>query len=157
MLPLRLVSALAASVWVGGAVAIGLVVAPAAFAVLPASAAATLVGETLRRFHLVMYGAGAVLLVSLAGMALLGPRPHVFWGRLAVAGLMLAAALVSGLWVDRRIATLRADIAVPVSSLPADDARRAAFGRLHGLSTLLLAATVAGGIALIYWQTRDLR
>jgi hypothetical protein len=157
MFPLRFASALALAVWVGGAVAVGLIVAPAAFATLPAADAATLVGEALRRFHLVTYAAGAVVLLLLAAMALLGPRPHAFWTRMSVAGLMLAAALVSGLWVDRRIAAMRADIGVPVSSLPEGDARRGAFGRLHGVSTLLMAATVLGGVTLLYFNTRDVR
>ena len=52
---------------------------------------------------------------------------------------------------------MRAEIGVPVSTLARDDARRAVFGRLHGLSTLLMGLTVAGGIALVYWDTRDSR
>lgn len=157
MFPLRFVSVLALTVWLGGAVAIGLLVAPAAFAVLPAPDAASVVGETLRRFYLIVYGAGAVILLALVAMALLGPRPQAFWTRLSVAGLMLAAALVSGLWVDGRIAALRTSIGVPVNALQASDERRIAFGRLHGLSTMLMAATVLGGVALTYWNTRDVR
>jgi hypothetical protein len=157
MFALRFVSALALTVWLGGAVTIGLVVAPAAFATLPSPEAATMVGETLRRFHLVTYAAGAVIVLLLVAMALLGPRPLAFSRRLWVAGLMLAASLVSGLWVDGRIATTRTEIGVPVRSLPDGDARRVTFGRLHGLSTLLMAATVLGGVALVYWNTRDAR
>jgi uncharacterized membrane protein len=114
MFALRFVSALALTVWLGGAVTIGLVAAPAAFAVLPSPEAATSVGETLRRFHLVTYAAGAVIVLLLVAMALLGPRPLAFGKRLSVAGLMLAASLVSGLWVDGRIAAMRAEIRVPV-------------------------------------------
>src|SRR5690349_6644802 len=78
MLALRFVAALAVAVWLGGAVAIAGVVAPSAFAVLPMHDAATMVGETLRRFHLVSYGAGAVVLAAFIVMAALGPRPRVF-------------------------------------------------------------------------------
>jgi hypothetical protein len=157
MLPLRFVSALALAVWLGGGVTIGLVVAPAAFATLPAIDAATMVGETLRRFHVVAYVAGALIVLLLLVMALLGPRPHPFRTRLSVAGLMLAASLVSGLWIDGRIAALRSEIRGPVSALSDGDARRVWFGRLHGLSTALMAATVLGGVALVYWNTRDAR
>src|SRR5918995_3890050 len=119
MFALRLVSSLLLVIWLGGAITIGSLVAPSAFAVLPATQAATLVGETLRRFHLVGYGAGALLLASLAIGALLGPRPHAFWARLWIAGLMLGATLVSGLWVHPRVTALRREIGAPVSSLAA--------------------------------------
>ena len=155
MLPLRLASALALTIWIGGAITIAALVAPSAFAVLPSTDAAQVVGETLRRFHLVGYGAGATLVGSLALAALLGPRPHAFWSRLWIAGLMLAATLVSGLWVSGRVASLRQEIGGPVSSLSATDPRRVAFGRWHALSTLLMALTVTGGLVLVYWEARD--
>jgi hypothetical protein len=157
MVALRFLAGLALAVWLGGAVAIGSVVAPSAFAVLTAGDAASLVGETLRRFHLVTYAAGLTLVAGLAAMALVGPRPRAFAWRIVTAGLMLAATLASGLWVDQRIRAMRAEIGVPVSTLAHDDARRIAFGRLHGLSTLLMGLTVAGGIALVYWDQRDTR
>jgi hypothetical protein len=157
MVALRFGVGLALAVWLGGAVAIGSIVAPSAFAVLSAGDAASLVGETLRRFHIVTYAAGIALVGGLAGMALVGPRPRAFAWRLLTAGLMLAATLASGLWVDTRIRTMRTEIGVPVSSLPTGDARRAAFGRLHGLSTLLMGMTVLGGVALVYWDQRDTR
>jgi uncharacterized membrane protein len=157
MLTLRFVAALSLVVWLGGVIAIGSVVAPAAFAVLPAGDAASLVGETLRRFHLVSYAAGVVLLVSLTLMALLGPRPHAFAVRIATVSVMLAAMLASGVWIDRRIAALRTGIGVPVGSLPAQDPRRLEFGRLHGLSTTLFGIVAAGGLLLLYLETRDPR
>lgn len=157
MVALRFVAGLALALWLGGAVAIGSIVAPSAFAVLSAADAASLVGETLRRFHVVTYVAGLTLVAGLAGMALLGPRPRGFAWRILTAGLMLAATLASGLVVDQRIRSMRTEIGVPVSTLARDDARRVTFGRLHGLSTLLMGLTVAGGIALVYWDTRDTR
>jgi Domain of unknown function (DUF4149) len=157
MSALRFVSLVALSVWLGGLIAIGSVAAPAAFSVLDPPRAATLVGEILRRFHLVSYGAAAVVLMSLTAMALVGPRPRLLGARLATTGAMLAAMLASGLWVDRRIAEMRRDIGVPVSSLPERDDRRIAFGRLHGLSTLLMLAATVGGVVLVYWESRDPR
>ncbi len=157
MSALRFVSLLALTVWLGGMVTIGSVAAPSAFDVLGSADAASLVGEMLRRFHLVSYGAAAIVLVSLTGMALLGPRPRALGLRLALTAAMLAAMVVSGFWVDRRIAVMRREIGQPVASLPAGDARRIAFGRLHGLSTMLLLFATAGGVMLVYWETRDPR
>ena len=155
MLALRLVSMLALTIWIGGAITIAGLVAPAAFAVLPSGDAARMVGETLRRFHLVGYGAGAALVASLALAAILGPRPHAFWWRLWIAGLMLTATLVSGLWVSGRVAALRHEAGTPMTALEPTDPRRVAFGRWHAFSTVLMALTATGGLVLLYFEARD--
>jgi len=162
MIALRYVYVVALVLWVGGLITIGSVVAPSAFAVLeppaaasPESPAATMVGEVLRRFHMVSYAAAATLVTTLVLMKLVGPRPPGFSARLAIIGLMLAATLTAGFWVDPQIASMRAGLGVPVRSLPADDMRRLAFGRLHGISTSLMAVTILGGLVLCYWETRE--
>ena len=93
MSALRFVSLVALAIWLGGMIAIGGVAAPAAFAVLDASRAATLVGEILRRFHLVSYGAAAIVLVSFTVMALVGPRPRRLHG---MSTLLMLAATIGG-------------------------------------------------------------
>lgn len=162
MIVLRYVYVVALVFWVGGALTLGSVVAPAAFAVLDppgaapqASQAALVVGEALRRFHLVAYGAGATLLSTLLLMKVVGPRPPGFGARLALVSAMLSTSIVSGFVVDPRIAATRLEIGVPVRNLAPDDARRVRFGRLHGLSTALMAAAALGGLVLCYWETRE--
>jgi hypothetical protein len=44
---------------------------------------------------------------------------------------------------------------VAPSSLPEGDARRLAFGRLHGLSTALQLVPVLGGLMLMYWEIKE--
>ena len=162
MIALRYVYVVALAIWVGGLITLGSIVAPSAFAVLEPqvgaaqqSLAATLVGEVLRRFHLLAYVAGALLLSTLLLMKVVGPRPIGFGVRLVVVTAMLAVTLVTGLWVDPQIAAMRASIGMPIGTLAPDDARRAQFGRLHGLSTTLMAMTVLGGLVLCYWETRE--
>lgn len=164
MVALRYIYVLALVVWLGGMITIGSVVAPAVFRTMEQTntdsgagraLAASVVGEVLRRFHVVSYGAGIVLGASLVTMKLIGPRPLGFGARLTIVGLMLTASLISGLVVDRRIADLRTTIGQPVSSLPSEDPRRSAFGRLHALSTSLMGIAVAGGLLLCYWETRE--
>ena len=84
MIALRYVYVLALSVWFGGIVVIWGVAGPASDAVV-------------RRFFLMSYAAGAVLLASLLGMALLGPRPSGFAGRLGVVIAMCGLTMYSGL------------------------------------------------------------
>lgn len=162
MLAVRYVYILTLVVWLGGMITIGAVVAPAAFRALEQTstpdgrpAAASVVGEVLRRFHLVGYGAGAILLITLVAMKLIGPRPQGFGIRLALVAVMLAASACAGLLVDGRIAQLRESIGQPVSSLSENDPRRVRFGQLHGLSTGLMGLSILGGLALCYWETRE--
>jgi hypothetical protein len=109
----------------------------------------------LRRFHVVTWIAGVVLLASLAGMKLLGPRPIAFGVRAAVIAAMLAISLFSGLWVSRRVEQIRHSVEGPVAALPATDPARIQFGRLHGLSTILMLVNVLGGLVLVYWEASE--
>src|SRR5688572_3891612 len=95
MRALRYVYILALVVWLGGMVVLGAVVAPATFQVLQASVPATgrelggaVFTAILERFHYIAYVCGTLLLLTLAAMALLGPRPS---------GLAVRAALVAAL------------------------------------------------------------
>jgi uncharacterized membrane protein len=162
MLALRYVYVLALVVWLGGMVALGAIVAPATFQVLQASAPTTgralageLFGTILARFHYLAYGAGGLLFVSLALMAVLGPRPRAFAVRLTLVALMLGIALYSGLIVLGTIDAIQNEVGGLPSLLPADDARRVRFDALHQLSTRLMLANIAGALALLYWEARD--
>ena len=162
MIALRYVYVVALVIWVGGLITIGSIVAPSAFAALAATdggsgqpLAATLVGEVLRRFQIVAYASGAILLSTLILMKVVGPRPPGFGARLVLVGAMLGITLTAGFWVDPQIAAMRTTIGVPVRTLAPDDARRVRFGQLHGLSTALMAATALGGLVLCYWETRE--
>jgi hypothetical protein len=133
------------SAWLGAALLTVAVVAPGAFAVLPSrSLAGSMVGRVLP----VVLVAGMV--VGLVVAALLGAAP----GRRvpAVTALCAAAACaVSHFLVDPRIAQLRVEIGVPVDALPVDDARRVAFGLLHGYSVGGLGvAMLAGTLSLAF-------
>ena len=102
MLALRYAALLALVVWVGGLLALGAIAAPATFDVTAwrhtadgRVLAGAIFGETLRRFHLVSYAAGGLLLLTLLTRGILGPRPRRFAWRAALATVMLAASLVS--------------------------------------------------------------
>ena len=161
MLALRYVALMALVVWVGGLLALGAIAAPSIFDVIGGTQAAggrllagAVFGEILRRFALVSYAAGAVLLGTLIVRAILGPRPRRFAWRAGVALLMLAASAYAGVFVAGRIHRLQQEMGVAPSSLPETDARRVEFGRLHGLSTALQLVPLLGGLTLIYWELK---
>ena len=69
MLVLRFATVLAIAVWIGGLLALGAIAAPAIFEVVSLRQvpdgrmlSGAIFGEVLRRFHLVSYGCGAVIL-----------------------------------------------------------------------------------------------
>jgi hypothetical protein len=161
MVVLRFVALLTLVVWVGGLLALGTIVAPSIFDVLAARPdggrmlSGALFGEILRRFHLVTYAAGAVLLGTLILRRVLGPAPRRFAWRAGLATLMLAASAYSGMVVAGDIATLQRQIGAAPSSLPEGDVRRVRFGRLHGLSTALQLVPLLGGLMLMYWEIKE--
>jgi hypothetical protein len=180
MFLLRYAYVVALSVWTGGMVVLGAIVAPALFQELPSqdpesgrALAGAAFGAILARFHHVAYAAGGVLLVTLAAMALLGPRPKHLAVRMGIVATMLVVALYSGIVVLGEIDDIRQQIAtapqsasagslataqpraVLPSQLPADDPRRVRFDQLHQLSTRLMMMNVVGTLMLLLWEARE--
>jgi uncharacterized membrane protein len=162
MLVLRYVYVLALVVWLGGMLVLGAIVAPAVFGVLQSAdpiagreLAGAAFGVIIARFHYVAYGAGFLLLVTLAAMAVLGPRPPAFAVRSSLIALMLAIALYSGFIVLANIDTIQREVGTLPSRLPASDARRIRFDELHQLSTRLMMINIVGTLALLYWEARE--
>jgi len=162
MLALRYVYVLALVVSLGGMVVLGAVVAPTTFQLLQASEpvagralAGELFGVTIARFHYVTYAAGAVLLLSLTAMAVLGPRPVHFLVRTIIVTAMLLVALYSGFVVLGRIDQIQQEVGTLPSRLPVTDSRRVTFDELHELSTRLMMLNMLGALVLLYWEARE--
>jgi hypothetical protein len=162
MLALRFAGLLALAVLLGGLVALGGFAAPASFDVLSArlpesgrTLAGLVFGEALRRFQPVIYACGFVLLCVLIARAVIGPRPIRFAIRIGIVLAVLATSLYSGFVLTPRIERLRDEAGGAPSALAAADPRRAEFGRLHGLSTVLLMVNIAGGLVLLFFEAKD--
>lgn len=141
----------ALALWLGAATFFSLVVARAAFAVLPSRAlAGALVGRVLP----VLFMTGMVLGLGL--MLLEWPALRDRWGRFAAGATVLAACGIAQLVVAPRIARLREAIGVPLEQLAADDARRAAFGRLHAVSVGWLGLAIAAAVVALVMTWRAL-
>jgi len=162
MLALRYVYVLALVIWLGGMIVLGALVAPTTFQILQVSeptAGRELAGEVfgaiIARFHYVAYSAGALLLLSLTAMAVLGPRPRAYAVRSGIIVATLGVSLYSGTAVLGRIDAIQREVTGPVSRLPSDDARRRQFDQLHRLSERLMMLNMAGAMLLLYWETRE--
>ena len=99
MVALRYVYVLALSIWFGGIITIGAIVSPVS-------------DVALHRFFLTTYAAGSLVLTTLFGMALLGPRPSGFFARFSVAVAMFIATLYAGLALRSLPINLLAPIAI---------------------------------------------
>jgi hypothetical protein len=162
MFAVRSVALLALVVWLGGMIVLGLLVAPSTFGVLQAAdpangrmLAGAVFGQILRRFHLVAYVCGLTLFVTLFIMKFVGPPPQAFVLRSIIVFTMLVLAVYSGEPVTRELEQIQAQVSGPVSRLPAADARRVRFDRLHRTSTALMTINIGLGLVLLFWYVRE--
>jgi len=126
--------------WLGAALIVAAVVAPAAFDVLPTR---TLAGALVGRVLPVLFWSG--VLVGLITLWL-GARLPGTGARGAGAAVLVASCLVAQLVIAPRIERVRAAIGGPVDALDPAHPLRQAFGRLHGASVACLGI---GGIAAL--------
>lgn len=130
--------------WLGAAVLVAAVVAPAAFAVLPTR---TLAGALVGRVLPVVFWSGMVvgLVVAALGWSTTGSTWRIG------AGLAIAlSSAIAQLGITPKIEAIRASVGGPIDALDPTDPRRQAFGRLHGMSVAWMGVgAIAATIALV--------
>jgi hypothetical protein len=136
------------ALWIGAALLFAIVVAPAAFSVLPTR---TLAGALVGRVLPVLFYAGVVIGSLIVILDLIGKTGS--WVRTAAGAVSALACAIAQLVVGTRIDRLRAAIGGPLDALAVDDPRRIAFGQLHAISVgwlgvALLAAIIALALAV---------
>ena len=132
--------------WIGVAIFVAAVIAPAAFAVLPTRAlAGALVGRILPDLFI-----GGVVLGGIL-TALWSTRVRIA----SIGALLLLAGNTAALMIERRLHTLLLSMGTPIEALSVRDPRRIMFGRLHGISVLMMGVGVIGAsialVALARW------
>lgn len=139
----QVVALVVAALWLGAALITVTVVAPGAFAVLPTRAmAGDMVGSVLPwvfRSAIVVHFAVPYIAPALR-------RRTVVMAATMVAAFASVSAL---LFVDPRIAAIRAAAVVPIDQLPPADPRRTLFGLLHGVSVALLGLAMLANAAML--------
>lgn len=148
--PLAISSIGLLAAWLGASLLVAAVVAPAAFAVLPTR---TLAGALVGRVLPVIFWSGMALGVVVAW---LGGRMGLGRFGLASAVLLAAASAVAQIGVAPRIAALRESIGGAVDALDVADPRRMAFGRMHGISVLLMGIGMIGAVVALVVLARHL-
>lgn len=140
------------ALWLGASALFTLVVARAAFAVLPSR---TLAGALVGRVLPVLFVTG--ILVGVTLVLLEWPALRERWTRAAAGATMVVACAIAQFYVAPRIARLREAIAGPLEALAAGDPQRAAFGRLHAISVAWLGVAIVAALFAIIstWRALD--
>jgi hypothetical protein len=153
-MPAALTSIVLLAAWLGAAILVAAVVAPAAFAVLPTRGlAGALVGRVLPP----LFWSGMTIGLVVAALGWRLPAPA--W-RTGSALALVAACAAAQLVIAPRIEAVRRQIGGPVDALDPGDPRRQAFGRLHASSVAwmglgALAALVSLLLFIRYLTTRS--
>jgi hypothetical protein len=137
------------ALWLGAAGLLSISVAPALFAVLPSR---TLAGAVVGRILPTVFYAGMTVGLLVLALQVVQGRGWSWGGREISGIVMIVACALAQFVIGPRIARLREAIGRSIEELAVEDARRVAFGRLHGFSVAwlglaMLAAIVAGIIA----------
>lgn len=133
--------------WLGAAIVVAAVVAPAAFRVLPSrTMAGAIIGEVLP----IVFIAGLVVAIA---AVLLEARVDRHALRVAVTAPFVAMIIGCGVAqfvINPKIQAVRASIgAGAVDALDASDPRRVRFGKLHGYSVLWMGVAILGAAGAV--------
>jgi hypothetical protein len=137
--------ALLVAAWFGASLLLSATVAPTAFAVLPSR---TLAGAVLGPVFPVLFIGGVVAGVLATADGALSSSALGYW-RSGAGIVMTIASGIAQFVILPRIERVRATIAGAVDALAPDDARRQAFGRLHGLSVACLGVAMLGAAVIM--------
>ncbi len=141
------------AIWLGAALFFSVAVAPALFAALPSR---TLAGEVVGRLLPGIFYSGMLVALVVAVTQFRAQSAWSWRGRESAAAIMIAACAIAQLIIAPRIERLRGEIGGPIEILPADDARRVAFGRLHGASVAWLGLAMLAAIVILVIAGRTL-
>jgi hypothetical protein len=141
------------AIWLGAAAFFSVAVAPALFAVLPSR---SLAGEVVGRLLPGIFYSGILVALLVVVTQFRAQSAWSWRGRESAAAVMIAACAIAQLIIAPRITRLRAEIGGPLEILPADDARRVVFGRLHGASVAWLGLAMIAAIVILVIAARAL-
>ena len=152
---LRFLMLLSLTVWLGGIVFFGAVMAPALFSTLPTRhLAGAVVTRTLGSLHIIGLVCGVLFLAASAthsyltrGAVQLLSTSHV------LIILMLVLTLISQYAIAPKMSTLRADLGV-IDDVSLNDPRRLEFNALHRWSTRLEMGVLLLGLGVLWFLAR---
>ena len=156
---IRFAEVLSLGVWIGAMVYLTFGVAPVAFAVAPTRhLAGQIVGQSIARLYALGYVCAAVYALSvLAGQRIRPIAGGAAGWLLILIAVMVLLVVLNQFVVGKRLGSLRAQMQQEfggVDQTPKDNALRQGFGKLHGVSSLLMMGTLGAGLVLLFLTVR---
>jgi hypothetical protein len=127
--------------WLGAALLVAAVVAPAAFRVLPSRA---LAGAVVGPILTAIFASGLLIAIIALGLEARATRFTLRFPVYAPLAAMVIGCAVAQFVISPRIDSVRAAMGGAVDSLAPTDPRRVRFGKLHGLSVLCMGVAMIG-------------
>jgi hypothetical protein len=154
---IRFLMVLSLVVWIGGIIFFAFVVAPTVFRpnILPShQLAGNVVSRSLVLLHGMAIACGIVFVAtSMINSVVVNGSAEPFALRHLLVYLMILLTLISMFGVGARMEALKKDM-VMIDQVPADDARRVEFNRLHVWSTRLEGSVLLLGLTVIFLTAR---
>jgi hypothetical protein len=152
---LRFIRLLSLTLWTGSIFFFAAVEAPILFHVLPTRAlAGVVVSRSLFTMHWIGLACGLIFLLACVLLAMVQGGASAFHARDILLVAMMGITLWAHFGVERRMVRLRDSIGV-IDNVPADDARRVEFNRMHVWSTRMEGSVFFLGVALLYLVVRE--
>ncbi len=158
----RFLEMLSLGVWLGAIIFLAYGLAPVAFSVAPTrELAGAIVGQSLTRLYVLSYICAAVFLLGLVIEQQAGGTTPAKSAWIIVLVIVMALLIVANhQFVGAKLQSLRVEMKAAFGSIdatPKDNPLRQSFGRLHGVSTLLMMGDMLLGLAAFYLNLRRLR
>lgn len=153
---------LALGVWLGSMVFLAIGVAPVAFQIAPTrELAGAIVGQSLTRLYILSYVCAALFLLGVVVEQQLTGKPFSeFTWPIILVVVMTLLIVANHQFAGVKLGELREEMKAAFGSIdatPKDNALRQSFGRLHGVSTLLMMGDMLLGLAAFYLNLRRFR
>lgn len=139
------------SLWLGAAGFFSISIAPVLFAVLPTR---TLAGQVVGRVLPIVFYLGIIAGLMLLVLQFAARQDWSFGGREISGIVMIVSCAIAQFLVSPRIERLRGEIGGSLESLVPGDPRRAAFGRLHGISVAWLGLAMLAALCALVIAVR---
>ncbi len=147
----HLAIAVLSALWLGAALIVATVVAPAAFATLPSR---TLAGALVGRVLPAVFLSGCVAAIATLLLDVLSARPPGASIRMTGSVVWGASCATAQFIVSPRIERLREAAGAPIDALAPDAPLRVAFGRLHAASVGQLGVAMLAAMLVLILAAR---
>ena len=153
----RVLHLLVFTFWFGAVLYFTFVMAPVLFKGLPRDQFGFVQSKLFPSYYVIGYACGFLLLLSYPLVRAAGPWTGTDSLKAGALAAMLAFSLIQGLWAGPRVGRLRVERleAEAAKDTVKVDALKSAFGKAHGVSSLMNLFVVIGGVVYLVTLAKE--